>query len=140
MEVLVRGTGRMPAILFAAFAAAAVSAQESSRSLGTGYRLRLIEPTEGATLSSTAVRVTTELTPRDGERAPARNATPTPPPRLDLFLDGAAVGTMKEDQSTVVLQGVAPGTHALLVTASDSSGAVVDRAGVHFTVLPPKPE
>jgi len=118
-------------------AAAAAQGQDASRTSGTGYRLRVFEPVEGASLSTTAVRVRLELVPRAGEDAPAKNATPTPRPQIDLFLDNAPAATLKEGESAVVLERVAPGTHTLLVTASDSSGAVVERKEVHFTVLPP---
>src|SRR5207248_383483 len=43
------------------------------------------------------------------ETAPAPNATPTPRPQVDLFLDGAPKGTLGDRESTVVLEQVAPG-------------------------------
>ena len=105
------------------------------------YRLRVSEPSEGATLTEGAVRVVAELEPRPQAAGAARDATPPPRPRLEIFLDGVSKGSPKEGQNTLTIEGVTVGTHALLVTASDpSSGAVVERKEVHFTVLPPPPQ
>ena len=133
-----RGAGRSWTVLL--FAAAITARGQDAARPGPGYRLRVWEPVEGATLTTTAVRMRIELAPRAAETTPAPNATPTPRPQVDLFLDGAPKGTLGDRESTVVLEQVAPGTHTLLVTASDSSGAVVERKEVHFTVLPPDRE
>jgi hypothetical protein len=128
------------AALFALGAAAAL-AQDASRDAVGDYRVRVIEPTEGFGVTGGMLRVTVELDgrPRAGDGTPASRATPTPPPRIDLFVDGDARGAMPQDQRTVVIEGLAPGAHTLLVTATDTSDAVIDRREVHFTVLPPPP-
>ena len=124
-----------------ALGAAAAPAQDASRDAVGDYRIRVVEPTEGFGVTAGTLRVTVELDgrPRVGDGAPAARATPTPPPRIDLFVDGDARGAMPSDQRTVVIEGLAPGAHTLLVTATDTNDAVVDRKEVHFTVLPPPP-
>jgi hypothetical protein len=105
------------------------------------YRLKVTEPLEGATLSSASVRVTAELEPRPQTTpaAPAKDATPTPRPRIEVFLDGDSKGVLKDGQSTLTLDGVAAGTHTILVTATEPAGSsVVDRKEIHFTVLEPR--
>jgi hypothetical protein len=124
-----------------ALGAAAAWAQDASRGAGDDYRLRVVEPTEGLGVTGSSLRVTVELDarPRVGDGSPAARATPTSPPRIDLLLDGDPRGAMPRDQKTVVIEGLGPGAHTLLVTATDASDAVVDRKEVHFTVLPPPP-
>jgi hypothetical protein len=85
------------------------------------------------------VTVELDARPRVGDGAPAARATPTPPPRIDLFVDGDSRGSMPPDQKTVVIERLGPGAHTLLVTATDANDIVVDRKEVHFTVLPPPP-
>ncbi|MGH9443604.1 MAG: hypothetical protein ACRD16_15160, partial [Thermoanaerobaculia bacterium] len=105
------------------------------------FRLRVIEPREGASVSEGAVRVVAELEPSARTTPPPQDATPTPKPRIEIFLDNEAKGSPKEGKNTVVLEGVGAGTHTLLVTISDpSSGAVVERKEIHFTALPPPPQ
>jgi hypothetical protein len=101
----------------------------------------VVEPTEGFGAAGGTLRVTVELDarPRVGDGAPAARATPTPPPRVELFVDGESRGVMPNDQKTVVIEGLATGAHTLLVTATDTNEAVVDRKEIHFTVLPPPP-
>ena len=125
----------------AAFAPHFARAQDAARDAGDDYRLRVVEPTEGLGVTGSSLRVTVELDgrPRVGDGRPAARATPTAPPRVDLFLDGAAQGAMARDQKTVTIENLAPGAHTLLVTATDASEAVVDRKEIHFTVLPPPP-
>lgn len=116
-------------------------AQDAARSAGDDYRLRVVEPTEGFGATGSSVRVTVELDgrPRVGDGQPAARATPTPPPRVELFVDGGSQGAMPRDQKTVTIEGLAPGPHTLQVTATDANDTVVDRKEVHFTVLPPPP-
>jgi hypothetical protein len=124
-----------------AFGAAVARSQDASRAAGEDYRLRVVEPTEGLGVTGPALRVTVELEPtrRAGTAEPGARATPTPPPRVELFVDGASVGTLAPDQRSVSIQGLAPGPHTLQVTTAGEDGVVIDRKEVHFTMLPPPP-
>ena len=124
-----------------ALGAAVARAQDASRDAGGDYRLRVVEPTEGLGVTGSALRVTVELDarPRVGGGEPASRATPVPPPSVEIFVDGASQGVLQRDQKTLVVERLGAGAHTLYVTAVDSSGAIVDRKEVHFTVLPPPP-
>jgi hypothetical protein len=102
------------------------------------YRLTVVEPREGQTLPAGAVRVAVTLALRGQEGGAPRNptATPVPTPRVEVFLDKESRGTV-DGQGVLVIEGVQPGNHTLLVTASDRNGPVVDRKEIHFSVLPP---
>ena len=124
-----------------ALGAAVARAQDASRDAGGDYRLRVVEPTEGLGVTSSTLRVTVELDarPRVGSGEPASRATPAPPPSVEIFVDGASQGVLQRDQKTLVVERLGAGPHTLFVSATDSSGAIVDRKEIHFTVLPLPP-
>jgi hypothetical protein len=123
-----------------ALGAAVARAQDASRTAADDYRLRVVEPTEGLGVTGSTLRVTVEVEARPrGIGGPGERATPTPAPRIEIFVDGASQGAMPDGQRTVTIEGLPPGAHTLLVTASGTDGAVVDRKEVHFTILPPPP-
>jgi hypothetical protein len=116
-------------------------AQDASRDAGGDYRLRVVEPTEGLGVTGSILRVTVELDgrPRLGGGEPASRATPVPPPSVEVFVDGASQGVLPPGQKTLVVERLGAGPHTLFVSATDSSGTIVDRKEIHFTVLPPPP-
>ncbi|HEX4440754.1 MAG TPA: hypothetical protein VH854_11830 [Thermoanaerobaculia bacterium] len=121
--------------------AAILQAQDASRDAGLVYRLRVVEPAEGLAVNGPTLRVTVELdtTRRGGTGEPGSRATPTPPPRVEIFVDGASAGVLASDQKTMTVDGLGAGAHTLLVTATGSDDVVVDRKEIHFTVLPRPP-
>ncbi|HEV7499146.1 MAG TPA: hypothetical protein VGQ33_04040 [Vicinamibacteria bacterium] len=123
----------------AAFLWAGVSfAGTSPEPFQSPFRLRVSEPAEGSTVPTASVRVVADLEARPPGGLTARDATPTPRPRVDVFLDEEAKGTLKEGRNSLLIQGVAAGAHSLVVTASDpAGGAVTEKKEIHFTVLPP---
>jgi hypothetical protein len=123
-----------------AFGAAVARAQDASRTAADDYRLRVVEPTEGLGVTGPNLRVTIELDERPrGIGGAGERATPTPAPRVEIFVDGTSQGAMPDGQRTVTIEKLAVGPHTLLVTASGTDGAVLDRKEVHFTMLPPPP-
>ena len=124
-----------------AFGAAVARAQDASRDAGIDYHLRVVEPTEGLGVTTPTLRVTVELdaTRRGGSGEPGARATPTPPPRVEIFVDGASGGALARDQKTVTVDGLGAGPHTLLVTATGADDVVVDRKEIHFPMLPRPP-
>jgi hypothetical protein len=104
------------------------------------YRLKVGEPTEGASLPEGTIRVVAELEKQAEQSPTAKDATPAPKPRVEVFLDNEPKGTLKDGQTSLSIEGVAAGTHTLLVTSSDpGNGTVVERKEIHFTAIPPAP-
>lgn len=106
------------------------------------YRLRILEPAEGQGVPHGPVRVVVslDLQPPDTTAPKDVTPTPTPAPRIEVFVDKESRGLVPPGQSELILEGLPPGSHTLLVTVSDSSEIVVERKEVHFTVLPPMKE
>jgi hypothetical protein len=92
------------------------------------YRLRLLEPAEGATLTGSSVRVvvSTEIPgqPREGR---ATGSSEMPRPDVPVYLDGEEKGVLGEEQNVLTVENVAPGSHAITVLAKNRSGEVIDR-------------
>lgn len=136
MQVPKRPTGWMLGVLLAASLGNA-----SLDPFQSPFRLVVSEPLEGASLPEGSVRVVAALELRPQTVPPAKDATPPPRPRIEVFLDNESKGSPKDGQNVVILEKVPAGAHTLLVTASDpSSGAVVERKEIHFTALPPPPQ
>jgi LPXTG-motif cell wall-anchored protein len=99
-------------------------------------KLRLVEPTEGATISGNSVRVTVGYNPQvfaagQGTRFGEANF---PQPRFDVYLDNTLKTTLKGTESnTATIENVAPGSHKIAVVALNVSGEVIDRKEVGIT-------
>jgi hypothetical protein len=130
--------------LVVAIVGATARGQDASRFPGNDYQLKVIEPLEGASFPGSAVRVQVKLEFRPrviiGAKGPTPtprpDTTPTPKPMVEIYIDKELMGALEESEDSVVIDGLAEGSHTLLVTASDRSGTVLERKEVHFTMLP----
>lgn len=102
------------------------------------YRLRILEPAEGQGVPHGPVRVVISLDLQPPDTTAPKNVTPTPTPapRIEVFVDKESRGVVPPGQSELIVEGLAPGSHTLLVTVTDASDLVVERKEAHFTVLP----
>jgi len=128
--------GAIASTLIALLLSAAAGAADSP------YRLRIVEPAEGQGVPAGPVRVaiSLDLQPPDTTAPKNLTPTPTPAPRIEVFVDKESRGVVPAGQSELVLEGLSSGNHTLLVTVSDESGIVVERKEAHFSVLPPRKE
>ena len=127
----------------AAIAAAPLLARAQSADLNTStptkndFRLRVVEPAEGATLAGPTVRVTVNnALPDDrGETgAEISKTAPVPRPDISVALDGREQGVLRDPQNVLTLENVPPGPHKLVVVAKNKSGEIVDRKELSFSV------
>ena len=123
----------------AGFAVAQNANYNSAGPTKNDYRLRVVQPLEGAKIvgSSFQVVVDTEI---PAERDVRHDASSMPHPDVDVFLDGTRQGRMRDDNNVITLENVAPGPHNILLVALNRSNEVIDRKEVHIiTVAAEKP-
>lgn len=97
------------------------------------YRLRVVEPREGARLVGSSFQVVVDLRPNPEVGGERRDTDSMPAPRVDVFLDNENKGTLKEGQNVVTIESVTPGPHKLVVLAKNLSGEVIDRKEINVT-------
>ena len=98
------------------------------------YRLRVLEPAEGATITGGTVRVVVN-TEIPAERDTKRDSNSMPRPRIDVFIDESHKGTMKDENNVISVDAVSPGAHKLVVLAKNMSGEIIDRKEIRFNVV-----
>jgi LPXTG-motif cell wall-anchored protein len=100
------------------------------------YRLRVVEPAEGATITGGTVRVVVNTTVRQqvGDQEKKDDNT-MPRPLVDIFIDDKLQGTLKEENNVLSVDAVTPGAHKLVVLAKNMSGEVIDRKEIKFNTV-----
>ncbi len=122
----------------AGFALAQNADQNTAAPTKNDYKLRVVQPMEGATITGHNVQVVVD-TEIPAERDVRHDIHSMPHPFVDVFLDDLFHGTMKGDENVVNVANVAPGPHTIVLLAKNVSGEVIDREVIHIvTVLPPK--
>lgn len=124
------------ALAVVAMASVAIAQNADKNSAGptkNDYRLRVIEPREGATVSGDVVRVVvdTRIPAEVGSEKTDVNSMPRP--MIDVFLDNDNKGTLKSDQNVLEVQAVSPGAHKLVFVAKNMSNEIIGRQEVNFT-------
>lgn len=97
------------------------------------YRLKVVEPVEGARLVGNSFQVVVDVRPNPEVGGERKNTDSMPAPRVDVFLDNENRGTIQEGQNVVTVDNVTAGSHKLVVLAKNLSGEVIDRKEINFT-------
>jgi hypothetical protein len=100
------------------------------------YRLKVIQPVEGAKLTGPTVQVIVD-TEIPGETDVRRDTNSMPRPDVQVFLDDSREGRMRDEKNIVTLENVTPGTHRLTLLAINRAGEVFDRKVVNFVAVAP---
>jgi LPXTG-motif cell wall-anchored protein len=100
------------------------------------YRLRVVEPLEGAIIAGPAVQVTVNLEIPGQPIDEPRDVNSMPQPEVAVFLDGERRGDLKGFENVLTLDGVTPGTHNLVLLALNRSGEIIDRKEIGFESTP----
>jgi len=127
--------------MFAAFAVVAMASvglaqnadKNSAGPTKNDYRLRVVEPVEGATIAGDVVRVVvdTRIPAEVGSEKTDVNSMPRP--MIDVFVDNENKGTLKQEQNVLEVNAVSPGAHKLVLVAKNMSGEIIGRQEVNFT-------
>ena len=83
------------------------------------YRLRVVEPAEGAMIKGDSIQVVVDLRPFPEVGAERRDVNSMPRPRVDIFLDNENKGTLQEGQNVMTLDAVSAGAHKLVILAKN---------------------
>ena len=100
------------------------------------YRLRVVEPAEGAMIKGDSIQVVVDLRPFPEVGGERRDVNSMPRPRVDIFLDNDNKGTLQEGQNVMTVDAVTAGAHKLVILAKNQSGEVIDRKEINFTAEP----
>jgi LPXTG-motif cell wall-anchored protein len=127
--------------LLACAVAGAVLAQNADQNTSgptrNDYRLRLVQPLEGASIVGDRIQVIVD-TEIPAERDTRSDVNSMPRPRIDVFLDDLYQGTMHDGENVIDLDNVAPGPHEIVLLGKNLSGEIIDRRVVHLTATAPK--
>jgi LPXTG-motif cell wall-anchored protein len=134
-------------LIMLAFVASAIAgfalAQAGAPSAGptkNDYRIHLVAPVEGATITGTEIQVIVD-TEIPAERSMSHDIDSTPHPDIDVFLDGMFRQTMRDDKNVVTVENVQPGPHTIVLLALNRSREVFDRKEINISVVaPPVPK
>ncbi len=130
------------ALTFLASAVAGIALAQNAAVVSGGptrndYRLHVIRPTEGDTITGTAIQVIVD-TEIPTERGMAHDISSTPHPDVDVFVDGLFRGTMRDDRNVVNVENVQPGPHTIALLALNRSREVFDRKEINVSVIAPR--
>jgi hypothetical protein len=118
----------------AGFAIAQNADQNTAGPTKNDYRLRVIQPLEGARITGTKVQVVVD-TEIPAERDTRQDVNSMPRPFVDVFLDELFQVTMRDQNNVVDLDNVAPGPHTIVLLAKNLSGEIIDRKVVHIVAV-----
>jgi hypothetical protein len=103
---------------------------------GNDYRLKIVQPVEGAKITGPTVQVIVD-TEIPGETDVRRDTNTMPRPDVQVFLDDSRQGRMRDENNIVTLENVTPGPHKLRFLAINRAGEVFDRKEVGFVAVAP---
>jgi hypothetical protein len=124
----------MSLLLGAGLAFAQNAGNKSAGPTKNDFRLRVIEPAEGAIVTGTSVRVTVS----NEVPQPTQEATGTsnmPNPSFRIYLGNTLKGELKRDENVLTIENVPAGSQKLVIEAMNSSGEIVDRKEINFKTV-----
>jgi len=110
--------------------------QNTSGPTRNDYRLRLVQPVDGATVVGDKIQVIVD-TEIPAERDTRRDVNSMPRPMIDVFLDDLYRGTMRDTENVVDIENVVPGQHEIVLLAKNQSGEIIDRRVLNVTTKAP---
>lgn len=98
------------------------------------FRLRIVEPREGATIAGGTVQVTvTNVIGQSTQKNASTSDMPNPSYRI--YLGNTLMGEMKRDQNVFTMENIPAGSHKLVVQALNPSGEIIGRKEVNFRTV-----
>lgn len=98
------------------------------------YRLRVVEPLDGATITGSTVRVTVANALPPSLSGTSRTSD-MPNPTYRVYLGNTLKGQLKRDENVLTIDNVAVGDQKLVVEALNVSGEVIGRKEINFRTV-----
>ncbi len=118
------------------FAAVALGQNADENTAGptkNDYRLKVIEPSDGAAITGSTVRVVVDTTVPEQVGGQTLGPNKMPRPLVDVWLDGTRRGTMKDAENVIEIDNVSAGPHKLALVAKNKSNEIIDKKELNFT-------
>ena len=113
--------------------------QTSAGPTKNDFRLKIVEPIEGATVTGSTVRVTmANAIQQSLQGSPQKGSARTsdmPNPSYRVYLGNTLRGELKRDDNVLTIENVPVGSQKLVVEALNTSGEVIDRKEVNFQTV-----
>lgn len=109
--------------------------RQSASPTSNQYRLRIIEPMEGATVTGSTVNIVIApqtAAPTGTSVIPAERADALRP-TLQIWVDGKDYGNLPSDQNVFTASTLTPGPHTVVIAAKNNAGELIDRKELKFT-------
>jgi len=132
-------TAALFAFAVAGFVLAQNATYNSAGPTKNDYRLRIVQPLEGAKIVGSEIEVVVD-TEIPAERDQPTDANSMPRPAVAIYLDGERRDTLRDANNAATLQDVALGPHTLLFVALNKSNEVIDRKEVRVLMVAPQPK
>jgi hypothetical protein len=134
---MTRNKATLAALVMGAAAVIALGQNADKNSAGptkNDYRLRVVEPAEGAVVAGSSIRVVVNtVIPGELGDPERRDVNSMPRPDVDVFLDGQNKGTMRDENNVLTIDGVPQGDHKIVLLAKNRANEIIDRKEISFS-------
>src|SRR5262245_50608526 len=100
---LITATLAVAALMVAGLALGQNADKNSAGPTKNDYRLRVVEPAEGALIKGSSIQVVVDVRPLPEVGGERKNTDSMPAARVDVFIDNENRGTLQEGQNVVTI-------------------------------------
>jgi len=127
-------------LLAAVIVAQLPSSQQSNAPTSNSFRIRVMEPVEGATIQGPNFNIVLALPPTSppGTAISSDERKSSLTPTYQAWVDGKDYGNLPIGQNVVNVQGVPTGPHKIVIAAKNTAGELIDRKEFSVTTTPPQ--
>jgi LPXTG-motif cell wall-anchored protein len=125
---------------FAAAAAAQLPTSKQSNSpTSNEYRMRVLEPIEGATIRSNQFNVVVSAAPATppGTSVAPKEREDSLRPTFQVWVDGKDLGNIPPGSNVLAVTTAGYGPHKIVVAAKNTAGELIDRREISVTTAAP---
>jgi hypothetical protein len=115
------------------------TSQQSNAPTSNSFRIRVMEPVEGATIQGPNFNIVLALPPTtpSGTAISSDERKSSLTPTYQIWVDGKDYGNLPIGQNVVNIQGVPTGPHKIVIAAKNTAGELIDRKEFNVTTTEP---